>query len=65
MAAKLVLKALRTRGLGSAFAISAAVELSAATTRESNVAKSNGLVKSTMILPARLYRWAMMSATAG
>ena len=64
--AKVVLNAFRTREFGRAAAISAAAELSDATTKESNVSKSSGLVMSTTILPARLSpRRAMTSGTAG
>ena len=53
VAANVVLNALRTRESGSAAAISAVAEPSAATVRESNVWKSSGLVTSTTTLPAR------------
>jgi hypothetical protein len=66
VAAKVVLKALSTCDCGSAAAISAAAELSAATVRESKVSKFSGLVISTTTLPASWSaRLARTSATAG
>jgi hypothetical protein len=66
VAAKVVLNALRTRDCGRAAAISAAAELPAGTTSESNVSKSSGLVRSTTTLPASASPSVeTMSATAG
>ncbi len=52
VAANVVLKALTTRAVGRAAAISAAAEESAGTVRPSKVAKSTGLVRSTTTVPA-------------
>ena len=65
VAANVVLNAFSTDESGRVSAITAAAELPTGTTRESNVAKSTGLVRSTTTLPSSFPAyWLSTSATA-
>ena len=65
VAANVVLNAFSTDDPGRVSAMTAAAELPAGTTRESNVAKSTGLVRSTTTLPSRRPAyWLSTSSTA-